>query len=171
MTMLMSPDGCSKAVARRAALTPSADVRLCDNIARGMGATSVNPQQATSAVGRGPNPSEIGESMLTIIGNLHEIDDANGTKTSDGPRSKGHRGTKRVPVYDDQGNLTGIKRVTIEGNHRRDGHKGLEEDKTSDVRMSTEHRGNRANQSRMTGDQRTQDDRRGNGKTSDGLDI
>ena len=78
-----SPYGCLNTVAREAAPTPSVRVRIGD-IARGMGATSVNPPTATSAVGQGLNLSMIGESMLTSIGSLQEINDAQIDKTSDG---------------------------------------------------------------------------------------
>ena len=101
--MSSSPHGYSEAVAHRAVPTPSANGDHTD-IARGMGATPVNPQTVTSAVGRGPIPSKIGEFVHPFV-----------DKTSDGQRVNGHRGTKRVPVYDDQGNLTGIRRVVISG--------------------------------------------------------
>ena len=89
LMILTSPDGCSKAVARRATPTSAAD-GIDSDIARGMGHDTVNPQPATSAVGRGANPQMIGESTLTLIGNQQEIADA--IKTSDGPGHSGHRG-------------------------------------------------------------------------------
>ena len=104
------------------AAPPSVSVRDTGDIARGMGATvaPVNPQQAASAVGRGPMPLKIGESTLTNIGILQEIANNYEANTSDGPRSKGHRGTRRVPVYDEKGNLRGIQRVNIAGIRRGD---------------------------------------------------
>ena len=54
-------DGCSKAVARRAAPASATDCLITD-IARGMGQNPVNPLNVTSAMGRGGNHSKIGES-------------------------------------------------------------------------------------------------------------
>ena len=81
--MMTPPDWCSKAVAHRAA-PPSATDGIDADIARGMGATSVNPLQAASAVGRGPNPLMIGEFAHPNIGNLIRSADKQGAKTSDG---------------------------------------------------------------------------------------
>ena len=78
-------NGYSDAVAHRAVPTPSANGNHTD-IARGMGATSVNPQKAASAVGRGPIPQKIGESAHHFIGYLQEIGVTNGNKTSDAHR-------------------------------------------------------------------------------------
>ena len=86
-------DRYSDAVAHRA--VPSSVSVSTGDIARGMGATPVNPHQAASAVGRGQNPWMIGESMLTTIGNLQESADAKKIKTSDDRKVKDQRGTKR----------------------------------------------------------------------------
>ena len=75
MVIGSAPDGCFNTVAREATPTPSVNVRNGD-IARGMGATPVNPPTADSAVGRGPNPLQIGESIHHNLGNLQEIGDA-----------------------------------------------------------------------------------------------
>ena len=67
-------DGYSDAVAHRA-VPASAAGDLGPDIARGMGESPVNPQQAASAVGRGPIPQKIGESIHHNLGNLQEIAD------------------------------------------------------------------------------------------------
>ena len=134
-------NGCSKAVARRAALTSATDGLISD-IVRGMGQNPVNPFNATSAMGRGSNLGTIGESV-------HRLEDTRAIGhvqdgTADGQRHGGHRGTQRVPVYDAQGNLAGIRRVQIVNDHR---------EKTSDGQMRiTGHRGN-ANQRNRESDQ------------------
>ena len=74
-------DRYSDAVAHRA--VPSSVSVNTGDIARGMGATPVNPQQAASAVGRGPNPQMIGESAHHTIGNLMRSADGQGAKTLD----------------------------------------------------------------------------------------
>ena len=124
-------NGCSKAVAHGAALTAATDGSKSD-IARGMGQNPVNPLYATSAMGRGANHSEIGESPHRLdkgmdIGHLQH-------GTADGQRHNGHRGTRRVPIYDAMGNLAGIRRVRIGCD---------QEEKTSDRPENTGHRGNR----------------------------
>ena len=82
-------DGYSDAVALRA-VPSSAAHTLEPDIARGMGATPVNPQQATSAVGRELKSPMIGESAHHFIG--YQQESAYVDKTSDGHRVKGHQG-------------------------------------------------------------------------------
>ena len=104
-------NGYSKAMAHGAAPASATDGSTSD-IARGMGRNPVNPLQATSAVGRGANLQQIGESphrLEDIRAISHQVDDG----TPDWPQVN-HRGTYRVPVYDAQGNLTGIRRVHID---------------------------------------------------------
>ena len=80
--------------------------------------------------------------------------------TQYGRQVKGHRGTRREPIYDHEGNLAGIRRVVITG--PSDGNAAMR--KTSDgLDDCKSHRGNH--------DKRTREsDRHRIGKTSDGLD-
>ena len=76
-----------------------------------MGLPPVNPLNVTSGMGRGTNHQEIGESRRRLE-NTEDIGHPK-IKTSDGPKVTGHRGTRRVPIYDAMGNLAGIRRVRI----------------------------------------------------------
>ena len=114
------------------ATSASATDGSTSNIARGMGQNPVNPLKATSAMGRGSNLATIGESVHRLedtraIGHVQDV-------TADGQRHGGHRGTQRVPIYDEMGNLAGIRRVQIDSDPR---------EKTSDGPKINGHRGNR----------------------------
>ena len=116
-----------------------------------MGRNPVNPLNATSAMGRGANHAEIGESAYRLEDQM-DIGHPK-IKTPDGPKDTGNRGTKRVPIYDAQGNLTGIHRVRIGCDD--------EQEKTSDGLVDRKsHRGNRDKRNRES-------DRHRIGKTSD----
>ena len=86
----LQKNGCSKAVARRAALTSATDGSMSD-IVRGMGQNPVNPLMVTSAMGRGGNHSKIGESPHRLE-DLRDIGDPQ-HGTPDGQIHNGHRGT------------------------------------------------------------------------------
>ena len=83
-------DGCFKTVTRRAALTSATDGSMFD-IARGMGQNPVNPLNATSAMGRGLNLQQIGESQYRLEDTRADEQLQHGTP--DGQGNKGHRGT------------------------------------------------------------------------------
>ena len=121
-----------------------------------MGQNPVNPLYATSVMGRGANHAEIGESVHRLedsedIGHLQH-------RTPDGQSHKGHRGTQRVPIYDKQGNLAGIRRVAINGTADSDHPMRKSSDGLDDRRS---HRGNRDRRDRES-------DARLIGKSSDG---
>ena len=79
--------------------------------ARRMGVTPVNLPKVISTVGRRADPLVIGESH-------HRLEDARADGhiqhgTPDESKDNGHRGSRRMPVYDANGNLAGIRRVHI----------------------------------------------------------
>ena len=109
-------------------------------------------------MGRESDLYEIGESP-------HGLEDAGDIghlqhETPDGQSHNGHRGTRRVPIYDAMGNLAGIRRVAINGTSD-DGHSI---GKTSDGHRQSDHRGNRAEDERIgkTSDYHKVTDNRGN---------
>ena len=99
-------------MARRAAPTSATD-GIESNIARGMALCPVNPPQVTSGMGRGSDLYEIGESRHLGLEDGRAIGHQDDDGTPDESQVNGHRGTQRVPVYDAQGNLAGIRRVHI----------------------------------------------------------
>ena len=64
-------------------------------------------------MGRGADHLEIGESKHRSLDDERDIGHLQ-HGTPDGPKGNGHWGTQRVPVYDAQGNLAGIRRVRID---------------------------------------------------------
>ena len=123
-----------------------------------MGQNPVNPLKVTSVMGRGANLKQIGESPHRLE-DLRDIGDPQ-HGTQDGRRHDGHRGTRRVPVYDAHGNLAGIRRVVITG--PSDGNAVMR--KTSDGLDDC--KSHRCNHNKRT----RESDRHRIGKTSDGLD-
>ena len=90
------PDGCSNAVASEAAPS-SARVILNDNIVQRMPLKAVNLGQVASAMGRGPNNVDDGESG----GRLEDIGRPEGSqreieKTSDDQQNLDHRGNQSM---------------------------------------------------------------------------
>ena len=105
-------NGCSKAMTHGAAPASATDGSI-SNIARGMGQNSVNPLNVTSRMGRGANLDTIGVSGHLGLEDGRAIGHQDDDGTLDESQVNGHRGTQRVPVYDAQGNLAGIRRVHI----------------------------------------------------------
>ena len=117
------------------ATSASATDGSTSDIARRMGETPVNLPKVTSTVGRGANLDVIGESHNRLKDGSAIVHLQDGTP--DGHSHRDHRGTKRVPIYDAQGNLAGIRRVAITG--PSDGNAAMR--KTSDG--PDDHRGHR----------------------------